>query len=668
MGVRWGRYFTKRALCNAKFRLGKRQSPVAASNRQVHSCLFSADFKFLRKKMNTKNVLARSFVASLALFAILFTTIPVSAQGGSLIPISDVTGSAGVFILKGGVKGPPRRVLPSRASRSKQQRIESTRKVSRQYTTLAKTAPRRTRVEAVAPDDPRLAKVGTMEKGAASRLFAGVGEYYLDRDNYNESINFFRESLTLDANNTVGQTGLSEALALKGNELLVKDSFPVARTFFEEALKYNAKNAPAYYGLAEVLTEMGNEDAAANNYELALSNDKDLSEIYTPLGALYYQKGEVGKAEGYLTKAVAASPTDPQAHFYLGLVRYSQAKDNQAALALFKKSASLDASNPEVAFYTGSTQLRLNNNSEAVTEFTKATKMRDNYFEAWMGLGEAQYELGNYPAAVEAFMKASKLRNTNFEAFNNLGDSYRQMTPPKYAEAESSYNLAAMFLQRQTSFNKEDAADMLTKAAFSVAKQCEINIKQAKPCRWDAAVKYLEDAERLNSSGVDSANLGWAYYNAARSDIAKGNTQGALPKLEKAKAALQKVANSDANYVAGPMLNLGMALTDLREYKAAIDVLNKVVKKEPKWAFAINELGLAYRGDGNFKEAAKQFKLATDKDKSFAKAYYNLGEAYYQDGNLGEARKAMDQLRKMGAAGLAAQLDVTTQGRLRQGS
>ncbi|HEX6278440.1 MAG TPA: tetratricopeptide repeat protein [Pyrinomonadaceae bacterium] len=625
--------------------------------------------------MNTKNALARLVIANVVLLSILLATVPVSAQG-DLIPISDVTGSSGVFVLRGGAKGPPKRVLPSRASRSKAQRIESTRKVARQYTTLAKAEPRRTRSVTVDPDDPRLKLIPQMSKDEASKVFAGVGEYYMDRDNYNQAIDFFRESLTLDANNQRSQAGLSEALALKGNELLVKDSFPVARTFFEEALKYNPKNAPAYYGLAEVLTEMGEEQKAANNYELALANDSELSEIYTPLGALYFQsrniERNIEKADEYLSKAIVASPNDPQAHYYYGLVRYAR-NENEKALAAFKKSASLDSSNPEVPFYIGSALLRLEKPAEAIPEFTKATEMRENYFEAWMGLGEAQYAVGNYPAAMTAYERATKLRNNNYEAFNNLGDSQRQISTPNYAQAESSYNLAAMFLKREPGFDqkpgtKEEAAEMLSKAAFSVAKQCEINIKRARPCRWDAAVRYLEEAARLSESGVDSANLGWAYYNAARADIANGNTAAALPKLEKAKNALQNVANSNANFVAGPMLNLGMALTDLRDYSAAIDVLTKVVKKEPKWAFALNELGLAYRGAGNFKEAAKQFKEATDKDKDFAQAYYNLGEAHFRDGNLGEARKAMDQLRKMGATGLAAKLDVTTNGRLRQGS
>jgi len=618
--------------------------------------------------MNTNHTLARLLIAPLLIFAILLGSMPAAAQG-DLIPISDVSGGSGIFVLRASSKGPPRRVLPSRAVRTKEQRIASTRKVTKQYTTLAKVAPRRTRVEAVRPDDPRLSgpAIQRMEKGEASKLFAGVGEYYMDRDNYNQAIDLFREALTLSADNTVAQTGLSEALALKGNELLVKDSFPVARTFFEEALKYNAKNAPAYYGLAEVLTEMGSEQEAANNYELALANDKDLSEIFTPLGALYYQKGDIAKADQYLTKAVAASPNDAQAHYYYGLVRYSQAK-NEEAVAAFKKSASLDASNPEVAFYTGSTLLRLNKTAEAVPEFTKATSMRSTYYEAWMGLGEAQYDLGNYAAAVEAYTRASRLKNDSYEAFNNLGDAYRQMTPPNYALAETNYNLAAMFIQRKKDFNKEDAADMYSKAAFSIAKQCEINIKQAKACRWDAAVAALESADKLSTSGVDAANLGWAYYNAARSDVASGFADKARPKLEKAKLALQRAASGNTNFVSGPMLNLGMALTDLGEYPAAIDVLNKVVKKEPKWVFALNELGLAYRGKGDYKEAVKVFKQAIDKDKNFAQAYYNLGEAHYRDGNIGEANKATDSLRKMGRGDLAAKLVVAMNGGPRAGN
>lgn len=611
--------------------------------------------------------------------SLLSNTVVLRAQG-ELVPMS-LTGGPGIFVLRGSARPAPRTFVSARATRSKSQRIESAKRVSKQYTTLAKVAPRRTRTTAVTPNDPRLKEPNRMERGEASKLFAGVGEYWMDRDNYAQAIDMFREALTLNSANTVAQTGLSEALALQGNQELVRDSFPVALTMFDEALKYNKNNAPAYFGRAEVLTEMarealekGNKDRALEfekeaiaSYENALKTDAELSEIYTPLGALYFQKGEIAKADEYLTKAIAASPNDPQAQYQFGLVKFTQGRD-QEALTAFRKSASLDATNADVARYAGETLLRTDKAGDAIAEFDKATKLRANYFEAWMGLGAANYETGNFAEAVKAYTRASQLRNDSFEAFNNLGDSHRQTTPPNYALAEANYNLAATFIQKREVYNKEDAADMYSKAAFSIAKQCEINIKRARPCRWDAAVTALENADKLSTTGIDAANLGWAYYSAAREDIFNGKTAEARPKLEKAKLNLQRVVGSNAKFVSGPMLNLGMALVDLGEHADAIKVLNEVAKKEPKWAFPLNELGLAYRAQGNYKEAAKQFKAAIDKDKSFADAYYNLAESQFKDGNLGEARKNWDSLKKMGRNDLAAKLDVVTNGGLRQGS
>jgi tetratricopeptide (TPR) repeat protein len=617
--------------------------------------------------MKNRPVSAKVAAATLLMAAILLNSTPAYAQG-ELIPVSDITGGSGIFVMRPG--GPRGFVSRVKAKPTKSQRIEVAKRVSRQYVRLAKVAPRRTRTTAIMPNDPRLAKVKEMPRDEASKVFAGLGEYHLDRDDYNQAIDIFREALTLDPKNSIAGTGLSEALALKGNELLVKDSFPVAKTFFEEALKYNPKNAPAYFGLAEVLTEMDQEGDAANNYELALMNDKELSEIYVPLGTLYYRAGEIAKADERLSKAVAGSPNDAQANFYLGLVRFTQNK-NDEALTLLRKASTLDATNAEAFYYLGETLSRLNRYQEASVEYNKAVLLRDAYFEAWLNLGTAEYKLGNYPSAVKAYQKAVRLKNDNFVAYNNLGDSFRQIGD--FNQAESNYNLAALFIQRQPTFDKEDAADMYSKAAFSIAKQCEINIKMAAPCRWDDAVRALEAADKLSTTGVDAANLGWAYYNAARADIHWARNDAAKPKLEKAKLNLQRAAAGNSKFVSGPMLNLGMALADLGEYPAAIEALKKVIEKEPKWIFAINELGMAYFKQGNYKDAVEQFKKATDKDGKFAQGYYNLAMANFKNGNVADAGKNLETLNKLGksdasAKNLAAKLVVATNGMVRAGS
>lgn len=603
----------------------------------------------------------KGFLALTVILTLLMNATPASSQ--ELVSVSDITGGSSVFVFRSSSKGAPKKFVSRvRAVRTKTQRMETARKVSKQYVALAKVTPRRTRTASIDPNDPRLKKIATMTPDAASKLFAGVGEYYMDRDDFNNGIDFFRESVSLDAKNLSARNGLSDALALNGNQLLVKDSPAAARKFFEEALTYNPNNAPAHFGLGEVFSALENDSEARANYEKALATDKALTEIYTPLGILYYHQGEIAKADDLLSKAMAISPDDPQTQYFLGLIRYSQNRSEEA-LTAFRKAKTADPAFAEAFYQSGETLLRLNKPAEAVADFEKAKMLKATYFEAWLGLGSAYYEMNKWPEAVIAYKEAVRLKNDNWAAFENLGDAYRQLL--NYNDAEANYKLAALFIERTKDFNKEQAADIFSKSAFMIAKQCELNMARAVKCRWDDAVNNLEKASQYSSTGVDYANLGWAYYNAARADLARNDAAAAKPKLEKAKIALQKAAANNPKFIAGPLLNLGMALKDQGDYAGAEEALKKVLQKEPNWGFALNELGSVYRRQNKFKEAAEQFRKAADKEEKNGVVQYNLGEAEFLSGNLGEAKKAYAKLKKLGRNDLAARLEVVTGGKVK---
>jgi len=605
----------------------------------------------------------------LAAAAMAFASMLAAAQ--EIVPVSEIGGGSSVFVFGGRSRAVAKKFVTAvRARRSKGDRIETSKRVTGQYAKLIKTAPRRTRTDAVKPDDPRMAKINTMPKEQASRLFAGVGEYYMDRDNYDQAIDVFRESLDLDNTNGVAKSGLSEALALKGNKLLAEDSFPVARKFFEEALIYNDKNAPAYFGLAEVLTELDQGAAAAVNYEKALEFDKDLTEIYVPLGILYYQAGkadDIAKADELLTKSLAVNANSALAQYYMGLVRSNQGRDREA-LAAFDKAKSLDPKMAEAFYNAGETNSRLNQNKEAVADFEQAVALRPNYFEAQFGLGSAHFELAEYTKSVEAYEKAKRLKNDNAEVVANLGDVYRQMG--EFNNAERDYNLATIFFERQKDFAtnndaREIAAETYSKVGFAIAKQCELNIKRAVPCKWDAAVTALEKASMMSNNPTHLANLGWALHNAGKTDILDGKAAQGRAKIERGRDVLKRAVDSNPTQVEGPLLNLGMAQTDLGDYKGAIETFKRVIQKEPKWVFALNELGIAYLNDGNSKEAATQFKKAISRDDKFAAAYFNLAKAEFKNGNLNEAKKAHAKLKSLGRADLAGKLESETGGVVR---
>jgi tetratricopeptide (TPR) repeat protein len=549
-----------------------------------------------------------------------------------------------------------------RVARTKTQRIETAKRVSRQYVVLAKVAPRRVRSTVVREDDPRIPKIPTMPKEEASVIFAGVGEFFMEKDDYRRAQDFFRESIQLDATNRKAETGLSEALSLEGNDELVKGNNAVARRKFEEALKYNDKNSPAYFGLAEVFAEQDKDPDAILNYEKALANDKDLTEIYVPLGILYYQQGEIAKSEDLLTKALARSPDDAQTQYFLGLIRFAQNR-NQDALTAFTKAKTLDPAYVEAFYYSGETLVRLERHGDAIEDYQKATTLKPNNFDAFMGLGSAYFEVDNYAEAVAAYKQAERLRNDNIEVLVSLADTYRQMA--NWNDAEAKYNLATVFIERDKTYNRDDAADIYSKIGFVIAKQCEENMKKALPCRWDVAVRNLEKASAITDNNVDTANLGWAYYNAAKNDITNKRPEIAKAKLEKAKASLEKAAFSSPKFIEGPLLNLGMTLTDLGDYAGAVDAFKRVIEKQPKWVFAMNELGIAYRKQNNFIDASAAFRRAVSTDGKYVIAYYNLAEAEFRSGNRAEAQKAFNKVRELGRRDLAAQLQLLSGGALR---
>jgi superkiller protein 3 len=238
---------------------------------------------------------------------------------------------------------------------------------------LAKTAPRRTRTTSVDPNTlPPQAKINQMPKEQASKLFAGVGEWYIDREDNDHAEDFFRTAYTLDSGNNVAKNGLSEALSLQGNGLLVKDDPERAKKRYDEAVSLNPNNAVAYFGLGQIADMADDDKTATTNFEKAVDLAPALTDIYVPLGILYFQNHEIEKADKLLTKALTHAPDDPETEFFYGLVRYTQGNKDAEALAAFRKAK---AAKPDYAGgmdYAGLTLLRIWKTDES-PNFTKAT-------------------------------------------------------------------------------------------------------------------------------------------------------------------------------------------------------------------------------------------------------------------------------------------------------
>lgn len=584
----------------------------------------------------------KGFTVSLLVFSFFIGSLPVKGQ--ELVSVSDITGGSSVFVFRSSSKSAPRKFVSTvKVKRTKAQRVETAKKVTKQFVTIAKVTPRRTRTKSVDPNKLPPA-ANTLPRAQASKLFAGVGEYYIDQEETDKALEIFRESVTLDDTNASAKNGLSEALALKGNSLLVAEKPETAKAYFEESLKFNPNNAVAFFGLGEVFSALDKDDEAIKNYEKALSLDKDLTEINVPLGILFYQKGEIAKADTFLTRALAASPDNADTQYFLGLIRYSQNR-NQEALTAFRQAVKADPTNAELHFRIGEAHQRLNQNDEAINEFTEAVRLKPLYFEPQFEIGNIYYEMEKYPEAVKAFEAAKKLKNDSIELYINLADAYRQI--PDYNGAESNYNQAITFIQRDPNYSKEETADIYSKIGYVIGRQCEINMRKSIRCKWNTAIASLEKSVELSPNAADYTNLGWAYYSTGKMDMAVRNEAEGRPKLEKAKAALLKAVELNPKFIEAPLVNLGSIYIDLGEYPAAIDALKKVTDKRSDWIFAHYALGVAYRKNNDIPNAITYFRKATDKDPNYVAAWSGLAESEIRNKNKKEAQKVIDKLKKL---------------------
>jgi tetratricopeptide (TPR) repeat protein len=580
----------------------------------------------------------KNFLTLFLAAAMIIGSLPGISQ--DIPPNEDLSLGSSVFVFR--AKSSQKKFVAKtsrKIERTKTERVASTIKIRKQYENSEKVKARRQAVKTVSPDAVAK-KLPTEKPQVTSAKFTGVGQYYYAQNNFDEAIKFFSGAVKLDAKNQNAKLGLSDALAAKGAILFAADKKDEAKLSFENALSYNDKNSAAYAGLGEVYDALDETSetnlTAIKNFEKALSIDKDLTQVYAPLGVLYFQQNDLVKADEYLTKAVAIDEKDAEAQFFLGQVRFKQNKFDEAAVALdqsikLNKITNPEAESADAHFYLGKSYDNLNRPEEAVAEYKEATRLNPKYADAWFDIGVYHYNRGEYNEAVADYTQATKLENTNGQAHANLADTYRQLK--KYDEANGEYTLAATFIKND--------AELYSNWGFCLGKVQ----------KWSNSIARLNEAVALSPDALDYTNLGWAYYNSAQINLRppSGKTKNeaeAKTNLQEGKVALQKATNLNPN-LAPAFLNLGITLNDLTEYGAAKDALLRATSLRKNWLFAINELGLAYRQLKDFNNAVEQFRLATQINDKYDIGYYNLGEAELRRGNIKEAKKALDKLKKL---------------------
>jgi tetratricopeptide (TPR) repeat protein len=584
------------------------------------------------KAMKNLQILRYVLSASL-IFSLLPAPSSVSAQ--DLVATEELAGGSSVFVFRESRKRPQSKLAGGKVS------IRSTARgggMSRTNTQIAALAKKR---KAAAIAARRQAAIAAANRRAAlSNTLTAKAEGFLDNDQTDLAIKNYRDALIQNPRNTRASDGLSNALTGKGIDVAGENNNEAAVVLFDEAVKLDPKNDVAYAKLGAIYDAKGANDKAILNYEKALALNNEYSTLYAPLAMIHYEKGEIAKADSYLTRSESAGIDDVQSRYLRGLLHLSQTK-NAEAVAAFDRAIQLDNRFAPAFYYKGQALDRLDRQNESVGAYKTSIEIDPKFTPALFDMGVAYYNLGDYKNAAFAYESVVQTEPKNYQAHANLASTYRQME--RYPDANAHYKIASEGIK---------TADLYSEWGFCLGKVKE----------WETAVARLETAREISPTAIDNSNVGWAYYNSGNAKIEAKQEEEAKNDFAKAKVHLETAVQQDPKLDAA-YLNLGSTHNKLGEFQLAVNILKTVLGFRKDWALANNQLGVGYRGLNDLINAVATFKRVVDMDGNNVAGLFYLGEAYNASGNKKEAKKINDRLKKIDPQA-AAQLNNVLSGKV----
>ncbi|KAF9893914.1 TOM (translocase of outer membrane) complex component [Aspergillus nanangensis] len=189
-------------------------------------------------------------------------------------------------------------------------------------------------------------------------------------DGYEAAAGAFEKALEL------GDLGDYEALALnmRATFTYLEGNAQAALADLNKSAELQPSLVQSYIKRASLHLELGNKDAAGDDFELAISHNKDDPDIYYHRAQLHFILGEFAEAAKDYQKSIDLDRSFIFSHIQLGVTQYKMGSV-ASAMATFRRSVKNFEEVPDVYNYYGELLLDQQNFGEAIEKFDKAVEM-----------------------------------------------------------------------------------------------------------------------------------------------------------------------------------------------------------------------------------------------------------------------------------------------------
>lgn len=446
----------------------------------------------------------------------------------------------------------------------------------------------------------------------------------------------------LFAQTTKPRTPARDPALLEAESLVQQGQLPEAKARTQQFLKTHASSIEAYNLLGIICSSQRDYDGALAAFERALALDPGSVKTHINLANFYASAGKTDLAEKEFHRALAIAPSNRDANYNLGLLLLAKGQP-ATAVRYFEHvhPPTIEAQMNLVRAYLESANTALGLKLASQLSAEKAQDIQRHFTLGLLLASEKQYK----PAQLE-LERADALEPETFEILYNLGQVFLRGKEYTKAElmlnralklkpdsAETMYFLAEVYNEESRSV---DALDLLARAHKLAPENADIIFLLA---RISMGQNFFEDAIPLLESGLKIAPqrtdllsaLGESYFMSGRTDKAIA-TFNQLIQLEP----------SARSYAF-----MGLSYRHLGRFDEARKYFEEGLKREPRNAACLFNIGFIEERQGNAATAEQKFEQALASNPDFSEALLELANLRTRDKKFPEAAELLRRYVKL---------------------
>jgi tetratricopeptide (TPR) repeat protein len=407
----------------------------------------------------------------------------------------------------------------------------------------------------------------------------------------------------------------------EAEQLLRQGDADRALVTVQEGLKIAPKSVEGWnlLGLAYNLRKDYTRAVAA--LQKALQFDPHSAKTHVNLSSSYFALGKLGLAEQELRAALRENPQDRDAAYNLGMVLLARG-DAEHAVPILRHIRPPDVST-QIALIQALFETHKRTDALELAR-TVSGQVKDDV-RPHFSLGILLAQEKEYDAAVHELELADALSPGTPEILHNLGQAYFR---------EKNYEKAEEVLKRALSISPDSADTLYVLAEAYAAKQkdlqaLELLLRARKlapqntdiifligrlsmmQAYYEDAIQILEEGVKLDPRRPDlRAALGESYFSA-----------GKIPKATEEFKELIEIDPSASSYAF-----MGLCYRHLNRFDDARKCFEEGLKKDPRNAMCLFNLGFIESKQGNYLQAEKLLEESLRASPEYSDALYELGK------------------------------------------